>query len=612
MSYYNDIDYITESKLDSDDRNKLSDDEFGIPDERKYPLIDKEHLLSAVSYFDKAPFGKRSILAQNIIKRAIELKVDYSNWNNILKYCGDIENANESYINIPDRFQESSFMSDYINNECSNVNDEFGKDNNTDCQNEYNTKDAETLNKLIASEQSAIDEYLKANKETTDMNLRTLYADIGSEERFHAEELMYAKSVLTGEKYEPRDPEVKKEYEDLIEGGADEEDALMTVISKHNISNALDRTDDNIGYNTLKKDADVLESAINVTIDNINMIETICEFQNPSDELSDATNTFIESYMYMEDVDNVSSKSRMPDKIKSNPIKLIIKGFTMIYKYALKLIDTLKIFLRKRKLKRMKQREWFKTHSIKDLFASGIKMYFVSDVNFKNIQLAPIQYMILLDDLTKKIATEAGLRYAITSWHDYPQSFQLPREKVIKYRNLNEGIRIIKGTVLTKSKIVINDKNESDALLYFFGYTKNDKLENVKSNNIYNSLEFVSNTMTIWSKNANNVLSALNDLAGNVNSIYYSNRTMYNQYVDDMKTVINSYNQFIKALAHDLNTLIKLNEGTLEETMSHDEHDNPGVNDAYDNYVSYRMNPPSNNNNNNNQANVNYPDYKPL
>ena len=89
---------------------------------------------------------------------------------------------------------------------------ELGKDD-SDVQNEYDEGDVSSLNELIADEQHAMQAYFKAGKETKNAVLARLYNDIGAEEAFHSEQLLYAKAELTGEKYEPSDPEVKKEYE---------------------------------------------------------------------------------------------------------------------------------------------------------------------------------------------------------------------------------------------------------------------------------------------------------------------------------------------------------------------------------------------------------------
>ena len=74
-----------------------------------------------------------------------------------------------------------------------------------------------------------MNDYFEAGKNTNIEVLRRLYADIGAEERFHAEQLIYAKCVITGEKYEPRDPKVKEEYKELLEMGMDEDTALSTA-----------------------------------------------------------------------------------------------------------------------------------------------------------------------------------------------------------------------------------------------------------------------------------------------------------------------------------------------------------------------------------------------
>ena len=107
----------------------------------------------------------------------------------------------------------------------------FGNDNSPQ-QNQYNPKEVERLNELIASENSAIGEYFQASKETNVDVLRRLFSDIGDEERFHVEQLLFAKSQITGERYVPRDPDIKKEYEELLSMGMDEESAMATAVDK--------------------------------------------------------------------------------------------------------------------------------------------------------------------------------------------------------------------------------------------------------------------------------------------------------------------------------------------------------------------------------------------
>ena len=61
---------INESKLTTKERNNLDSSEFGLPDERKFPLNDKRHVEMAIKMFKYCNPDKREILAKNIAKAA--------------------------------------------------------------------------------------------------------------------------------------------------------------------------------------------------------------------------------------------------------------------------------------------------------------------------------------------------------------------------------------------------------------------------------------------------------------------------------------------------------------------------------------------------------------
>lgn len=67
-----------ESKLDSKDRDKLPDSAYGIPELRKYPLTDANHVRSAISYFSKAPAEYKHSLAVRICRAAKKYGVEIS------------------------------------------------------------------------------------------------------------------------------------------------------------------------------------------------------------------------------------------------------------------------------------------------------------------------------------------------------------------------------------------------------------------------------------------------------------------------------------------------------------------------------------------------------
>ena len=72
--------FFGEAKLTTEKRNDLDDSQFGIPEERKYPLYDKAHVISAVTYFGKAEDKYKPELARRIVKRAKELNIEWCQW----------------------------------------------------------------------------------------------------------------------------------------------------------------------------------------------------------------------------------------------------------------------------------------------------------------------------------------------------------------------------------------------------------------------------------------------------------------------------------------------------------------------------------------------------
>ena len=46
---------IMEAELSAEERNELKASQFGLPEERKFPLTDATHVRSAISYFHTCP-----------------------------------------------------------------------------------------------------------------------------------------------------------------------------------------------------------------------------------------------------------------------------------------------------------------------------------------------------------------------------------------------------------------------------------------------------------------------------------------------------------------------------------------------------------------------------
>ena len=62
-------------RLDTEERKELNDSDFGLPEERKYPMPDATHVRAAESYFRYATAQKPE-LAHNILRKAKEFGVD--------------------------------------------------------------------------------------------------------------------------------------------------------------------------------------------------------------------------------------------------------------------------------------------------------------------------------------------------------------------------------------------------------------------------------------------------------------------------------------------------------------------------------------------------------
>lgn len=442
----------------------------------------------------------------------------------------------------------------------------FGSDT-SDVQNEYNPKDVEALNNLIAAENDAMNDYFEAGKNTNDDVLTRLYADIGAEERFHAEQLLYAKSVLTGEKYEPRDPEVKKEYEELLEMGMDEETAMTTAVDRLNI---MKDSDDDIDMEDIEDALSITEAMLYMNSEQLETMLMICESDKYDiDEFCDDIQTFTESY-YIEGAVNVADNKQVKEfKAKQDPLFFIARAFKNLFKFVIQIVKSIKQSMRALTVKRRNIADFIQKNGIKGLFAKGVSLYFFDIKNPSSIDEAPLQYCDLLYRLTTVIAKEVNYNMEPIN------SGNIQR---IQFKNIEQGLNIIKGITLTKTKIIVNDENEDQIAKIFFGYTKEKagvvkEKENSfevqhKSINIYNAYETISNFLEYCSKGSTKFVEYMEKLDSDVNSV------KYNQVLESMKVVNKGYDIFLKALTHDMKVVMNMFNQMANETQAKDLEDN--------------------------------------
>ena len=445
--------------------------------------------------------------------------------------------------------------------------DSFGSDT-SDIQNEYDPKEIESLNNLIAAENDAMNDYFDAGKNTNVDILRRLYADIGAEERFHAEQLIYAKCTITGEKYEPRDPKVKKEYEELLEMGMDEDTAASTAIDKSGMNN--DNGDDS-DSEKLEQEAAILETMLFQN----EILSNICEYYS-HEERNNAIGIFIEAYI-QEEMDNVASAPKEVRKIES-PLALLAKGLKASVNGVIKMGSIIKDAIVSNKMKNYRKKEWIRKNGITGLFKSGIHLYFYSDKLSSYDTETPARYVDLLYRLSKQVGENCGIRLTAAAQH---KTISNP----IDFGSISEGLNKLKNVILTKTKVVVTKQNEAMLAREFFGYS--DEKMNVAvthgndkpvhdSNNIYNRLEILAILTKVYSKISQEILDQLMKFEGDANSIYYKNRSMFNKARDAMDLIVGKYNQFIKSMAHDLKVILSLDNGILKMTRERDATEQSG------------------------------------
>ena len=455
---------------------------------------------------------------------------------------------------------------------------ELGKDDNG-VQNEYDENEVNTLNDLIADEQHAMQQYFKAGKETKNALLSRLYNDIGAEEAFHSEQLLYAKAELTGEKYEPSDPEVKKEYEELLENGMDEESAMYTIADKHKLDPE-DNEELDEDLEDIEKDIESLGESFTLTMAGLDLMMAVQEsaaYKNHK-ELNEAYCEYFqcaEETMFMEAMDNVATKQGSEILGTNNPFLIIGRAIKTIYNAILNLVRQIKNWVNKRRIKSKRVAAWIKKHGIKGLFQSGVKLYFWNDQNNQVEVSDAVAYLTLLMNATNLVAKKLGIggpkyKSDISAWAPKAPA------KVPVITNPNDAMSKISGVVFSKSKLIVNDSNATQIENMFFGISKDlmrsttvdettgAKTQNIKNINIYNALTGILDVAGEYAKATDVWMSEVQNVVFKPgNNPATKNPTMFRECISLMKEVSKGYQRLIKCINADLSTCMKLDQGLL-------------------------------------------------
>jgi hypothetical protein len=70
--------FIHENEFKDEDLTNLKDDDFGLPDERRFPMHNKQAFSKSLKMFHYCPVEKRMVLAQRLNRRSKDYNIDLS------------------------------------------------------------------------------------------------------------------------------------------------------------------------------------------------------------------------------------------------------------------------------------------------------------------------------------------------------------------------------------------------------------------------------------------------------------------------------------------------------------------------------------------------------
>jgi len=453
---------------------------------------------------------------------------------------------------------------------------QFGKDT-SDMQNDYDQKEVTILMKLMASEADAMNEYMDGAKETNVDVLRRLYADIANEERFHMEQLLYAKCELTGEKYEPKDPDVKSEYQELLEMGMDEETAMQTAIDKCHIRGSISISDDGEEIASLKEDVQTLESALMMFDAMYQSTEIILESGNSSPEDVDkAVDVFVESCLMQEAVyDSTAAKSEKHPLSKANrrgPIQLLRSAIGFVIKTLMTLIRKFVEFCNRIRNHSRSIKRFIQQYGMQGIFEQKYFFYFIN-LNFPESSYVDEHLDTLLALAYDTVEACAQYLHIKLNNDNIPADVtSLPRDPKLDIRgNMERGAELLAGAHLVKSAFVVPQDSDTEQRVSqaLFGYSDTTNQAG-KSNNTLNEIRIRCDRWSRFMQYVNSVLIGMDAMTQQSDSIYYTDQKRYDKGVKILTTVVKTCKAWISAMQYDINQIMGMNQELLKKTEESD------------------------------------------
>jgi rubrerythrin len=456
----------------------------------------------------------------------------------------------------------------------------FGQHGGDDLpNNQYDPQEVAKIMQFVSDEAKALSDYVEAAKTSKVDILQRLYSDIADEERYHMEQLLFAKAEITGEEYKPHDPDIRKEYEELLSMGMDEGSAMATAVDKFNlhVTTITPEDDDKLKIAV----ADVKDAIQEMDIaflyaDTINMITEYCT----DDYVLDKLHEIHSPQIFQEDV-NVFANNRY--SVEPNPGRFLVQLFSAIHKAFQKIARAIHLLLTKNFARIKKAGEYVKDHGLSQAFAHGTKLYLWNDKS-GTFEIDPILYYTNCALWAcQEVARLTKMRGQYTTkMLSIKQVFDLSSVQKSQYKKkvgISMCYQYLTSMDPVKTKVVVTPKNMKAIEDQFFKssdtgedtyYSRNLKGGEVKNipqmgirvspplKNAFNKLDLMFQTITTFSELTKYFTGEFEDLQNDEASIFYKNKKIYNQCVDYLKGVSKGLKEMSKICSHDLNQMNEL------------------------------------------------------
>ena len=455
----------------------------------------------------------------------------------------------------------------------------FGQHGDDDLpNNQYDQTEVAKIMEFVAAEAKSLSDYIEASKTSKMDVLQRLYSDIADEERYHLEQLLFAKAEITGEEYKPQDPDIRKEYEELLNMGMGESEAMATAVDKFNLKG--NRDDSNTADEQSVKEMEEIEEAVEEmdrTYSYLTTVSLIME-QCHDEYIVNKVTEINGPILYQEDVNVTVNQKYSGGTINAGTI--IGTFFAAVHKLLKKLATWIRQLLNQNYARVRKLIEYTKRHGIGSLFASGVDLYTWNDKTGM-IDVEPILHLVncalyVTQDAIRDCKMQLSSAYGrqILSFRNIFDDRNFKNSRCKGKIAAKAAAEMLATVDPIKTKVVPNNNNQAN-LISLFQVSNEDQvyiqnhqgqgLQSIPATGLVINVKNIFNILDICIEGTDYFMALLekftgdfNSMEGDTRSVYYTNRKIFDIYAGYLEGCGKGLNKLSKALAFDAQQMEKM------------------------------------------------------